>query len=329
MRRELPPCYNAPLDRREESAGRPAPYVRKEARDMGFRKLSVCLLVTAVVPWLLSSGCGGGGAGGREITVAGPVTITRTFKPGEVFKYKFKVDTQSGVKRTAYEQSISAQVELRTTSTVADVTADEVDMDMRFDYAVGAVTVSDEMQPDESISSLRGKELHFKLDPDGKVISWGGLSGEAALEQGAGQIAMLLYEIFPTLPEGPITVGTSWTEPYDVPEISSSVDRTFVGDTTYTVVGFREKYEIQCAEIKTATSFEFEGRAEQAGEVWLMSGSGTADGTILLSIKDGNIVYSDGQATMSLTGEGASVASAAATGTVEMGIKTHLVIELL
>jgi hypothetical protein len=296
---------------------------------MALRKLSVYALAGLLAAGLVASGCGSGGVGGREIVVEGPVTVARSFEQGDVFKYKFKVDSQSGVKRTAYEQTISVQTELKTTSTITKADAEEVEMKMRFDYAVGGITMGDQMQSDESVSSLRGKELVFGLDHTGKVLSWGGLAGEAALEAGAGQLAMLLYEVFPPLPDEPLSVGVTWTVPYDVPDITSAVDREFVGEKTYTVTGFKEKYEIECVVVHSVTSFEFEGRAEQAGEVWLMSGEGVGEGNMLISLKDGVIVYSSGEATMTLSGEGASVASAAASGTVEMGVKSRLVIELI
>jgi len=94
------------------------------------------------------------------------------------------------------------------------------------------------------------------------------------------------------------------------------------------VLGFKRRYDIPCAEIRRVTNFEFEGRAEQGGEVWLMSGRGTTDGTMLISTEDGLVVWSSSNSNMTLKGEGASVASAAASGTVEMGIKSKLVIEL-
>ena len=296
---------------------------------MALRKLALCALAGLLAAALTLNGCGGGGVGGRDIVVESPVAVQRSFEQGDVFKYKFRVDSQSGLKRLAYEQTISMQTELKTTSTITKVEGEEVEMAMRFDYAVGGITIGDQMQPDESVASLRGKELRFGMDPTGKVLSWGGLTGEAALEAGAGQLAMLLYEVFPTLPDEPLVIGTTWTVPYDIPDITSAVDRDFIGETIFTVTGFKEKYEIACAVVHSVTTFEFEGRAEQGGEVWLMSGSGTGEGDMLLSLEDGVIVYSSGEATMTLSGEGASVASAAASGTVEMGVKSRLVIEMI
>jgi hypothetical protein len=296
---------------------------------MGSRVTLVGGCVAALGVLLFAGGCGTGGAGGREITIQGPVTMARAFNEGAVFKYRFKLESQSGVKRTAYEQSVSTQTELKTTSTVTAVKPDEIDLKMRFDYAVGGITMGDEMSPDESVAALRGKELQFILGPDGRVRSWTGLAGQKALETGAGELAMLLYDVFPPLPDGPVTVGTTWTKPYEIPNITSTVDRTFVGETTYTVTGFKQKFEMNCVEIKTVSSFEFEGRAEQAGEAWLLSGDGTVDGTLLVSVDNGNIVYGTSEAKMNLTGEGASVASAAASGTVEVGTKSRLVIELM
>ena len=261
--------------------------------------------------------------------MADPITLTRVFDEGREIKYKFVMNNQSGVKLTSYEQTISSQTEFKTTNTFTDVSDDAVEMTMRFDYAVGAMTYGDQMVADESISSLRGKELTVTLDPDGKIVSWSGLTGEEAAESGAGQLAMLFYDIFPPLPDEPVTIGSTWTEPLDIPEITSSVEQEIIGETTYTVTGFKAKYEINCVEIQTVTEFEFEGRAEQGGDVWLMSGAGTATGTMLMSIEDGTIVVSSGDMAMELMGEGASVAGAAAGETVSLGIKSKLKIELL
>ncbi len=296
---------------------------------MDSRRVLLCSVLCVMALGLVLTGCGGGGVGGREISVEGPITITRSFEEGDVLKYRFKIDTQSGVRRTAYEQSISTLAELKTTNTITSVDDNVVKMRMRFDYAVGSMTFGDRMQPDKTVSALRGKELLFELDPTGDVLSWSGLSGEEALEAGTGQMAMLLYDVFPALPDEPLSIGTTWEESYDIPDITSSVERDFIGETTYTVVGFKEKYEIRCVEIARVTEFEFEGRAEQAGEMWLMSGAGTTTGSIVMSLEDGRVVYSTSEAALTLTGEGASVAGAAASGTVEMGIKARLSIELL
>jgi hypothetical protein len=291
------------------------------------RMCVVAALVTIVAAGLLGSGCAPGS--GKEIVVEGPVTIDRVFEEGAQFRYRFRVDNQSGVKRTAYEQTIYSQTELKTTNTVNSASADAVEMSMRFDYAVGSVTISDQVTPDETVASLGGKQLDFSLTPEGDVVAWTGLSGEDYLEAGAGQMAMLLYDVFPPLPDGPVEIGTTWETDYDIPDITSAVNRDFVGETKYTVVAFKEKYEIPCIEIKRVTTFEFEGRAEQAGEVWLMSGAGDIEGTLLVSIERGNVVYGVNEASLTLQGEGASVASAAASNVVQMGIKSRLTIDLL
>jgi hypothetical protein len=296
---------------------------------MRSRRMALAGLLAVFAAGLVANGCGGGGTGGRQITIDSPVTIERSFQEGKQMKYKFAMNNQSGVKLTSYEQSISSLAEFRTTNTFTKVGPDEIEMVMRFDYAVGGMTYGDEMMADESVSSLRGKELAFTLDPDGKIVSWSGLTGEGAAESGAGQLALLLYEIFPPLPDGPITIGTTWTEPLDVPQITSAIEQDIIGETTYTVTGFKAKYEINCVEVQTVTDFEFEGRAEQGGDVWLMSGAGTSNGTMLVSIADGTIVVSQSEMEMDLTGEGSSVAGAAGSETVSMGIKSTLKIELL
>jgi hypothetical protein len=296
---------------------------------MRSRRIAIGGLALLLLAGLLANGCGGGGTGGRDITVDGPITLKRVFEEGREIKYRFAMNNQSGVKLTSYEQTIASQAEFKTTNTFTSVTDDAIQMTMRFDYAVGAMTYGDQMQADESISSLRGKELAITLSPEGKIEAWSGLTGEDAAEAGAGQLAMLLYDVFPPLPDKPLTIGSTWTEPLDIPDITSSVEQDIIGETTYTVTGFKAKYEINCVEIATVTEFEFEGRAEQGGDVWLMSGAGTASGTMLVSIEDGTIVVSAGDMEMELTGEGSSVAGAAGGETVNMGVKSTLKIELL
>ena len=290
-----------------------------------FSRWTLIGLLAAAV--LVSSGCGPSG-GGTAIMVEGPVELSRGFQEGQVLKYRLQVNTQSGVKRTAYEQTVYAQTELKTTNTIEKVTDDSVEMTMQFDYAVGSMTVGDRVRPDESVAGLRGKSLLFTLNPEGEVQAWAGLSDEEYLQAGAGQMAMLLYDIFPPLPDGPVEVGTTWSEDYDVPDITTAVDRDFIGETTYEVVGFKARNGIECVEIERTSSYEFEGRAEQAGEMWLMSGSGDIQGTMLISIEGGMVVYSSSETSLTLQGEGASVASAAASNVVNMGIKSTLIVDL-
>ena len=287
------------------------------------------VIVGLVAASVLVTGCASGTGGAQVDTSAAPVKVTRTFEQGQTMKYRFKIESQSGVKRVGYEQSIATSHEFRTTCTFTSVGAEKVEMGMLFDYAVGGITVGDNMQADSSVATLRGKTLEFNLSPDGKILGWAGLAGQATVEGGAGQFAMLLYDVFPSLPAEPMTVGMTWTEPYDIPDISTASSRDFVGESTYTVTGFKRKYEIPCVELRRTTSFEFEGRAEQENEVWLMTGSGTVEGTILISTADGRLVWSSSQSVMTLEGAGSSVAGAAASGTVEMGIKSKLVIDLL
>ena len=296
---------------------------------MTTQRIATSVLLTALVAGLVGAGCGGGGVGGRDIDVEGPVKVEREFEEGKVYKYKFKAESESGVKRTAFEQSVATQTELKTTNTISEVTDESAKITMHFDYAVGGITVGDRMQPDEAVSALRGKELVFELSLDGDVLGWTGISGEESLDAGAGQMAMLLYDIFPSLPDEAMTVGTTWTVDYDIPDITANVDRDFIGETVYTVTGFKTKYDIRCVAIDRVTAFEFEGRAEQDGEIWLMSGDGEITGELIVAIEDGHVVHSTSEAVLTLTGEGASVAGAAASGVVEMGIRTRLVVEML
>jgi hypothetical protein len=292
---------------------------------MALRRIAIVALAVLMALGYLSAGCGAGGVGGRDIAVEGPTKITRTFEVGDVYKYKFKIESVIGVMQTGFERSITRQAEFRTTTTVTGVSEESVDASLQFDYSVGAMATGDAMLQDESVSALRGKQLLLKLDPDGQFQSASGMANESAFESGAGEYAMAISEVFPKLPEEPLQIGTTWTEPVDIPD----PNREFVGETVYEVVGFKEKYAIQCVEIISSTDFEFEGRASQGDDVWLMTGSGSGTGRMLVSIEDGNVVYSSSEATLTLIAEGASVASAAASGVVNMGVTTNSVIEIL
>ena len=138
---------------------------------MRSRRIALVGLAALLLAGLAANGCGGGGTGGRDITVDGPVRLTRAFEEGREIRYKFAMDTQSGVKLTSYEQTISSMAEFKTTNTFRQVTDDAVEMAMRFDYAVGAIASGDAMVPDESVTALRGKELDLTLSPDGEKES--------------------------------------------------------------------------------------------------------------------------------------------------------------
>ncbi|MBN2565218.1 MAG: hypothetical protein JXB46_05865 [Candidatus Eisenbacteria bacterium] len=296
---------------------------------MDLRRVAGRALTAAVGVCLLLSGCGGGGTGGREIVMNEPVRLTRTFEQGQTIKYKLVSAGELAIAMQGFDRVGSTQTEFRTTCDFKSVSPDAVIMEMRFDHAASSVSFGDDVTINESAGALRGKTLEVTLKPDGEVVSFSGLSNEAYFDQGAGEISLMMQGMFPVLPEGPIDIGYTWQEDLDVPDITSSTDRDFIGETTYTVSGFKEKYGIPCVEVKTVSSFEFEGRVEQQGEAWLMSGTGSGDGTILFSVNDGLILYSTGITTMDFTGEGSTTAGAAASTTLSAGLRVQATMELL
>jgi hypothetical protein len=175
---------------------------------------------------------------------------------------------------------------------------------------------------------MRGKELIVTLGPDGDVRSLTGLAGEAYLEEGTGQFKVLVDYLVPPLPDEPVTIGTTWTEELDPADISG-LDQEYLGETVYTVTGFKETYGVQCVEVAFSASFEYEGRFEQGSDVWLVSGVGGGEGTMLIAIDGGHLVYSRMDIEQDMSGEGSAVASAAASGEFSAGIKTRFTIELL
>jgi len=291
------------------------------ARRITFAAVAAALIITA-----LGTGCGG--CGGVDITVDGPVTLDRTFTEGRTIKYDFKLGSQSGVKLTAYEQTVYTQTELRTQNTFTSVTPEEITMEMLINHAAGSMSIGDNVMVDETVSDLRAKELSFTIAPDGEVTSWSGLGNSEYLEAGAGQLAVLLYDVFPPFPDEPLDIGTTWTVDYDVPDLSASVDRNFTGETEFTVTGYKRKFLVDCVVVHRVTDFTFEGRAEQEGQIWLMDGDGSVEGDSYLALEDGMLVYSSAEMNLTLTGEGSSVAGAAASDVVEMGIVASMKIEL-
>ena len=296
---------------------------------MGLRKIAVRALVAAVGIWLIASGCGGGGTGGRDITIDEPVQLTRTFENGQTVKYQLKSAGEMAVAMQGYDRVVSTQTEFRTTCQFSNAETDEINMAMRFDHAASSFSTGDQVIVQESAAALRGKTLDVSLAPNGQVLSFSGMAGEGFFEEGVGQVALMIHGMFPKLPEEPITIGYTWEDELNVPDITSSTSRDFVGETTYTVVGFKEKYGISCVEVATVSTFEFEGKVEQQGEAWLMSGAGEGKGTVLFSMEDGLILYSKGDTTMEFEGEGSTTAGAGASTTLSAGLKIQGTLELL
>ena len=296
---------------------------------MGLRKIAVRALVAAIGIWLVASGCGGGGSGGRDITIDEPVRLTRTFENGQTLKYKLKSAGEMAVAMQGYDRVASTQTEFRTTCEFSGVDTDELNLAMRFDHAASSISFGDQVIVQESASALRGKTLDVSLAPDGQVLSFSGMAGEDYFEEGVGQVALMIHGMFPKLPQEPITVGYTWEDELDVPDITSSTSRDFVGETTYTVVGFKEKYGISCIEVATVSTFEFEGRVEQQGEAWLMSGSGESTGTVLFSMESGLIIFGKSDTTMEFEGEGSTTAGAGASSTLSAGMTIKGTLELL
>lgn len=296
---------------------------------MRLRKTATRALVAAVGIGMLAAGCGGGGTGGREITIEEPVTLVRTFEQGQIFKYKLASAGEMAVAMQGFDRVASTNTEFRTTCEVTDVRDDEVDIAMRFDHAASSVSMGDQVIVQESAAALRGKTLNLTLNPAGKIVSFSGLGSEEYFQEGAGEIAFMIQNMFPVLPDEPLTIGYTWQDDIDVPDIATSTNRDFVGETTYTVVGYKEKYGIPCVEVSAVSTFEFEGRVEQQGEAWLMSGTGESKGSILFSLEDGLILYSKEETTMDFEGEGSTTAGAAASTTLSAGLKVQGTLELL
>jgi hypothetical protein len=284
---------------------------------MALHSVSARLLGAALLVAAVSGGCGGGGMGGREIVVDEPVRLVRTFDEGETIKYKLS---------SAGEMAVT---EFRTSCTFSDTDTNEIKLAMRFDYAASSISMGDDVIPQESAAALRGKTLEVSLAPNGEVLSFSGMGGEEYFDEGIGQLSMMIQGLFPVLPDEPLTVGYSWTDDLDIPDITSSTTRDFVGETTYTVVGFKEKYQVPCVEVSSVTTFEFEGKVEQQGEAWLMTGSGVSNGTILFSIETGLIQTEKSETTVDFTGEGSTTAGAGASTTLSAGLKLEGTMELL
>ena len=296
---------------------------------MKLRDTAACVLIAAISVGVVASGCGGGGAGGREIIIDDPVLLTRTFEEGQSLKYKLKFAGEMAVAMQGFDRVANTNTEFKTTSTFSNTDTDEVLMSMRFDRAASSISFGDQVIPQESASALNGKTLEVSLAPNGQVLSFSGMGGEEYFEEGIGQMAMMIHGMFPVLPEEPLTIGYTWEDDMDIPNITSATTREFVGETTYTVVGFKEKYQIPCVEVAVVSTFEFEGRVEQQGEAWLMTGTGESAGIALFSIEDGLIIYSSSDSTVDFEGEGSTTAGAGASTTLSAGLKLRSTMELL
>ncbi len=296
---------------------------------MGLRKIAARVLVAAVGIAVVASGCGGGGTGGRDITIDDPVQLTRTFENGQTVKYSLKSAGEMAVAMQGYDRVASTQTEFRTTCQFSGVGTDEMNMAMRFDHAASSISLADQVIVQESASALRGKTLEVSLSPNGQVLAFAGMAGEAYFEEGVGQVALMIHSMFPELPEEPVTIGYTWEDELDIPDITSSTRRDFVGETTYTVVGFKEKYGVSCVEVATVSTFEFEGRVEQQGEAWLMSGSGGSKGIVLFSMESGLVIFGKSDTTMEFEGEGSTTAGAGASTTLSAGLTVQSTLELL
>jgi hypothetical protein len=296
---------------------------------MRLRNMAACALVATIAVGVLAAGCGGGGTGGREIIINDPVQLTRTFENGQTVKYKLSSAGEMAVAMQGFDRVANTQTEFKTTCSFSNADTDEINMAMRFDHAASSVSVGEKVIIQESASALRGKTLDVSLAPDGQVLSFSGMGGEEYFEEGIGQMAMMVHGLFPILPTEPVTIGYTWQDDMDIPDITSSTNRDFVGETTYTVTGFKEKYGISCVEVATVSTFEFEGKVEQQGEAWLMTGSGTATGTMLFSLEDGLILFSKSDSTLEFEGEGSTTAGAGASTTLSAGLKVQGTVELL
>lgn len=290
------------------------------------RKLCIALLLACAIAYVSGVLPGSVACAKKDEC---PVMLGRTFVEGDSLQYQLKIGSQSGVKRTAYEQTVNGQTEFKITNWIIRVADENVAVRTRFDHAAGSMSYGDSFKPVAAVAELRGKEMEIILDPYGDLVSWSGLGSEEYLEMGTGQLAMLMKAFFPILPDTLVSPGYSWVEEYSIPSISTRAQQDYIGETTYTFKGVKSKKGVDCAEIESKGTIIYEGRAEQAGEVWLMSGEGEVKGKLYVSLDGGMVVESKSDVKMTLEGEGQSIAGAAAGDMVEMGIKSKLEVKML
>jgi len=210
------------------------------------------------------------------------------FIPGQTLKYRQTTETSITMEYKGVPQTWYTTTELTTTKTVVD-TGEITTVTMNFDNASGISRMNDEMKNIKEMEEVNGKSITFKFSREGKITETKGIKDTDYFKNQEKQLISQFEESIGLLPNKVVKQGESWQR------------KTEDATATYTLKGFEQKNNIDCARIEGIEKGAYTENVdirEGKGKVKLNT---TTKSTTFFAIKDGIILES--KTTTSAEGE--------------------------
>jgi hypothetical protein len=259
------------------------------------------LILTAIIVLAsIFAGCGG------EKKLAGNYAETGvklSYAPavGKTFYYRSDSDDLTEFSEKGYSQSTLSKSTSYQAFVVDYVRSDTTSVTYSFLYEDVGVFQNEAFQKSEEQSDLIGQKLTIVIDPEGKLVSWSGLSDiesdGSGIDRGemiASNYGSIFFDYFP--PE-PLKVGSKWTRDNAMNVTTKDGDLTQKTTKDYEVLDFVEykgrptakcRVNITILNVGEGTVEDKDGKQY----AYFNEGKGQGKGTVYFDFESGIPVYS-------------------------------------
>ncbi|OQX95332.1 hypothetical protein B6I21_05980 [candidate division KSB1 bacterium 4572_119] len=231
----------------------------------------------------------------------------------ETRSYKMDVNLDQNMEMMGNEINITMQVVNFLTQRFNSVNENGT-MDVSFVYdslkfdATGPRIESVKDELEQQINKLRGIEIDFKIDDNGKILEFTQVDSLIPDQlRNLFNARQNFGTIFPRFPANKVKIGDSWDVEESMPVKSRFMEMNITLKTKYTLVGKQMVGGEEMLSIKIAGTMELDGEVQRMGMSMLMEGDGDISGDFLFDQKNG-LYYSgthntEMDLTVSMTGQ--------------------------
>ncbi len=247
------------------------------------------VLLTSIA--VLVFGCGGA----PEIQMAPGEKLTLSYKVTDGLSYKGKSFQTTNYKGFASD----AMTENKFTTSVDSLYPDGVVIrTLKYDeysmvtYSGGQAIFDDEAR------TIEGEQLWLKVDPTGEILDWRGLEGiRSFTSEERNRRETMVQSValsFPTLPQGPVGQGDTWSQIVEMPIDVRQGQLTLKVTNHYCLTGIATKNGIKCAKISMNSEIVGTGEGGDNARAYSFNVDieGEGKGDVYFGIDEGYVVFS-------------------------------------
>jgi hypothetical protein len=158
------------------------------------------------------------------------------------------------------------------------------------DFSMVLTGMQGETTPDTS--ALKGKSFGVSFSPKGKEIGFTGINDLPKIDLGmmsGGEqgVEQFFQNILPDLPDEPVKVGATWSEPIDNTVPQGPLEVTTKGEATSILEGLETINGMECVRIKSTTKGKVQGSGEMMGSELNVEGEVKSLSTWYFAYKEG------------------------------------------